>query len=313
MGGSVGLICLTITFISNLQLNYNNLIVHFLKKPHPFPESINQKIGASLSSGFLVSLFLWIFSPFDIQDTPVDNINLYIAGFGLVTVAVTMLTTLFIPIALPLFFLESNWTVGKNILYTLLSVIGIGFANLFYNHLITGQQIVWIDLLKFQFYTLSVTLFLISVTTFIRYNTNQAFYSKNALLLNKEIAEEKTGETQVHFFLIQSESEKEELRVTIDSLLYVEAADNYCKFYLLTDEKVKTRMLRVSLKKVEEQLLSPCFFRCHRSYIVNINQIEEVRGNSQGYKIVLKSATDPIPVSRQLSTSFIEKVKMLNK
>ena len=40
-------------------------------------------------------------------------------------------------------------------------------------------------------------------------------------------------------------------------------------------------------------------FRCHRSFIVNVDHIAEVKGNSQGYKLFLDSIDFPVLVSHK--------------
>ena len=40
------------------------------------------------------------------------------------------------------------------------------------------------------------------------------------------------------------------------------------------------------------------FLRCHRSFIVNIEQIKQVKGNSQGVNLMLGDGIDYVPVSR---------------
>lgn len=55
-------------------------------------------------------------------------------------------------------------------------------------------------------------------------------------------------------------------------ILYIEADRNYCQIYT----KDKNITLTITLKALEEKLPSPMFVRIHRSYIVNISQIEEV-------------------------------------
>jgi DNA-binding LytR/AlgR family response regulator len=41
-------------------------------------------------------------------------------------------------------------------------------------------------------------------------------------------------------------------------------------------------------------------FKCHRSYMVNINYIDRFEGNSQGYRLFFENLSFPIPVSKNL-------------
>lgn len=46
-------------------------------------------------------------------------------------------------------------------------------------------------------------------------------------------------------------------------------------------------------------------FQCHRSFIVNLNNISSARGNSNGYTLELGDGLATVPVSR----SFVPKLK----
>jgi len=66
--------------------------------------------------------------------------------------------------------------------------------------------------------------------------------------------------------------------------------------------------VRCSLIYAENLLKDDKFiFKCHRSYLVNINYIDKVEGNSQGYKLYLENVPTPIPVSK----IFAQKLKEL--
>jgi len=62
------------------------------------------------------------------------------------------------------------------------------------------------------------------------------------------------------------------VRVVIADILYIEAERNYCRIF----SKTKEYLLVLTLKEMAEKLPEPYFLRVHRSYIVNIAQIEEV-------------------------------------
>jgi DNA-binding LytR/AlgR family response regulator len=47
-------------------------------------------------------------------------------------------------------------------------------------------------------------------------------------------------------------------------------------------------------------------FKCHRSFIVNLNYIERVEGNMQGYRLFIDNINFPIPVSKNLVNKLHE-------
>ena len=66
------------------------------------------------------------------------------------------------------------------------------------------------------------------------------------------------------------------VKVSIADIRYVEAMSEYLKVYLVSEQKPIITLL--SMKKMEERL-PDYFMRIHRSYIINLNQIQEVNKN----------------------------------
>lgn len=62
----------------------------------------------------------------------------------------------------------------------------------------------------------------------------------------------------------------------------------------------------MTLKEFEEQLKAFSFvFKVHRSYIVNLQAIESISGNAQGYVLCIKHFSEgSIPVSRSTIEAF---------
>ena len=97
------------------------------------------------------------------------------------------------------------------------------------------------------------------------------------------------------------------VKVTISDIRYVEAMSEYLKVFLCSQPKPIITLL--SMKKMEERLPAN-FMRIHRSYIVNLNEIQEVNKN----RIILDADTY-LPVGdnykdtfqRYLDTKFLGK------
>ena len=57
----------------------------------------------------------------------------------------------------------------------------------------------------------------------------------------------------------------------------IEAVGNYVKIYQLRDGQVHNDMLRATSKQMEEDLSSyPMIVRCHRAFLVNLQQVERI-------------------------------------
>jgi DNA-binding LytR/AlgR family response regulator len=100
----------------------------------------------------------------------------------------------------------------------------------------------------------------------------------------------------------------EHVSLEISNLLYIEAVGNYVKVCQLQDNEVQTHMLRATMKQMEDALQTyPMIVRCHRAFMVNLGQVEEISSNSRAMQLVIHHSHDAIPVSR----SNVNKLKEL--
>ena len=65
-----------------------------------------------------------------------------------------------------------------------------------------------------------------------------------------------------------------------------------------------------SLKQYEDLLSSSFFYRCHRSYIVNLDKITKVI-KAHNCQVVLKNGAE-VPVSRARKKEVLEKIMAIN-
>ncbi|HVU59179.1 MAG TPA: LytTR family DNA-binding domain-containing protein [Puia sp.] len=95
--------------------------------------------------------------------------------------------------------------------------------------------------------------------------------------------------------------------------LYAEAADNYVKIFYTDDQQ----LIRSTLRQLEEIFQgNERIFRCHRTYLVNLDKVVHISGNAQGYKLHLEGVSQIIPVSRSLNgqiASLVARPKDLPK
>ena len=106
---------------------------------------------------------------------------------------------------------------------------------------------------------------------------------------------------------VSSESGKEKVEIRLDDLLLIKSIDNYVEIYMADEDQVKMMMLRSSLSRIERDLKDHLFvFKCHRAFLVNVNAISRVIGNSQGYKLLFKGIEFAVPVSRKTSKDLFK-------
>jgi len=76
------------------------------------------------------------------------------------------------------------------------------------------------------------------------------------------------------FLFIKSEDKL--VKIKKDDILFLESMRDYVKFVT----PAKSYITYSTLKNMEEKLIGPLFLKVHRSYIVNINKIDDIRGNT---------------------------------
>ena len=91
----------------------------------------------------------------------------------------------------------------------------------------------------------------------------------------------------------------ESVTLQISHLLYIEAVGNYVKVSHLRNDQVHTDMLRATMKQMEETLQGyPMIVRCHRAFLVNLGQVEQIVSHSGSTQLLIKHCHESLPVSR---------------
>ena len=101
--------------------------------------------------------------------------------------------------------------------------------------------------------------------------------------------------------MITFRDETEKLRFSIKSqdILFVESTDNYVTVHTVEKGKIRKIMLRNTMKRLEKELEGTLIQRCHRSYMVNFENIKLVKLISTNLYIYMDHTEEiRIPVSR---------------
>ena len=90
-----------------------------------------------------------------------------------------------------------------------------------------------------------------------------------------------------------------DLQIPINNLLYIEAQKNNVSVCYISNDKIATAEIHTTLAAVLEDLQTYLnIFQCHRSFVVNLNNITSAQGNSNGYQLKLGTCPTTVPVSR---------------
>lgn len=287
-------------------------IIKWLNRPYPFDGSWRDNWRNALFGGLFVFLFLLVFQPFGIRvsDGNLGKAAIIFGYFGLVT-AGTLIFAALIMRALPSFFKEDGWVIWKEVFSNILFVMMIGTGNMVLALFIFNNPFNWTTFFVWQKMTFIIGIFPILFSIYTKQQILQKRHLLGADQLNTKITDHPINDdAAIPTVTLQGDNQNELLEILPSALLYLEAADNYVQVYFQKKGATENYMLRSTLKKMEDQLDGhPQFFRCHRTYIVNLNKVNHVSGNAQGYKLHLENSDKLLPVSRSMNEEIVERFK----
>ncbi|NMM50867.1 LytTR family DNA-binding domain-containing protein [Marinigracilibium pacificum] len=103
---------------------------------------------------------------------------------------------------------------------------------------------------------------------------------------------------------IKGDNGKTQLKVKPENILYFKAEDNYVDIFYRSGGQVKSKLIRNSLKNFEEELAS-ILIRCHRSFLVNLDQVEHVETKA-GKVFLLFDTNHQVPVSKKYQDNIVK-------
>lgn len=102
-----------------------------------------------------------------------------------------------------------------------------------------------------------------------------------------------------------------QLSVTKENLLYIESADNYIYIWYMKSNLPKKLMLRNTLKRTTELLADTNVMRCHRGYMVNMEQVKVLRREKENFYLELGiEGVKDIPVSKTYGDAVMKWLSM---
>lgn len=95
------------------------------------------------------------------------------------------------------------------------------------------------------------------------------------------------------------------LTTRCSNVLYIEAADNYANVHYINGRKVDAFILHNSLKDIEKDYLAMGFLRCHRGYMVNVENVKLMRKDHGSLVLEINHTSKIIPVSKSYASDVI--------
>lgn len=302
--------------INSLQGSWTQRLVDWLNTPFPFYLNDDRKnfLLVTVLSAF-VTLFLYLFK----TESEFSFANGLEWLHGLITFGALVFNILLLPRIFTALMDPTTWTIKKYIVFNVWHLVLIwAIATVLEKMFFCPFDMGWLTVARHTVVQVAIkgiipialcTLFL--KAQLLQQSLREAIKTNQELqkiqTLKREAKESVKASSQITLYSDTSES----LSFNLPDLLFIEADDNYSTVMWKEGGGIQKKLLRVNLKNLESQLDNSFTLRCHRSYIVNVNAISAISGNTNGYKLKINGSDFSIPVSRPKGKEIMEKISQL--
>ena len=279
-------------------------------------ETITTRI---ISTTFMV-VALAVFKPFGL-DAWQWQAYVHLVALGVIGFSICMITDIILKyvIKMPRSFKKgAEYIIRRNLWFQLINTPLVALGICLYRHFvlsdrIEGNQLSLVNFLE----TLAIIAFCsFAIGLYWRFKYRSKYLVmelEETRLLNEELkkvqedrivaelksATPESGISNSLQELTLTGTTNESVTLQISHLLYIEAVGNYVKVSHLRDDQVHTDMLRATMKQMEETLQGyPMIVRCHRAFLVNLGQVEQIVSHSGSTQLLIKHCHESLPVSR---------------
>ena len=278
----------------------------FLTRTYPFKQSPHW-LRDSIVYGVVIWAILFVLQPFGFSMYRGSKF-LVAALFGLVTSGCYAVYGL--SVVRTLHARVKPWRIWHQAFTVLGLILFIAVCNFILFSFIFKYPITLRFFLAFLYWTMIIGTIITTLAIVIDYNRN--LRDRMEELLSNTTEEQK----DISITISDHNVRGNDLTIPINDLLYIEAQKNNVSVCFVKDGKPQTTEIHTTLTAVAEELKDyENIFQCHRSFIVNVNNITSARGNSNGYQLTLGKATgrrdsgNTCPAIIPVSRSYVPRLK----
>ena len=278
----------------------------FLTRTYPFKQSPHW-LRDSIVYGVVIWAILFVLQPFGFSMYRGSKC-LVAALFGLVTSGCYAVYGL--SVVRTLHARVKPWRIWHQAFTVLGLILFIAVCNFILFSFIFKYPITLRFFLAFLYWTMIIGIIITTLAIVIDYNRN--LRDRMEELLSNTTEEQK----DISITISDHNVRGNDLTIPINDLLYIEAQKNNVSVCFVKDGKLQTTEIHTTLTAVAEELKDyENIFQCHRSFIVNVNNITSARGNSNGYQLTLGKATvrrdsgNTCPAIIPVSRSYVPRLK----
>lgn len=255
-------------------------------------------------SAAFVALALAIFKPFGLDamqwQAYLHLLVIWVIGVGICIVTDSLLTYLFM---MPSSTQKGvSYIIHRNLWFQLINTPLIALAICLYRHFVLsgsveGNMLSWGNYLE----TLIIIAFCsFAIGLYWRFRFRSKYLEAELEEMQQINERLECMNAPMSDWITLNGTTSETVRLQASNILYIESVGNYVKVCYLDDGSMPTiQTLRATSKYMEEALKEySMIVRCHRAFLVNLQQVEKIVSQSGILQLKMKHTGDILPVSR---------------
>lgn len=281
-------------------------MLKFLLRASPILFSIKVRFIISFGISIFVFSFLFIFEPFGVFEKLLVSKFIACFGFGLIV------------LSLNIFFLfgwnywfatmyDQRWTTWRQLVSIFIHISIISLLNVIYSAYVFSPELaegktLMERIIDAQFYAHSIgfipTIFMM---TYAELKLSEVYSKQSENVFTTPAVEKEISKVN-----IKMDNSDVEIELSSANFKFAKASGNYVELFYSKEGKVVKDLQRITLSKFEGQISKSELnvMKTHRSYVVNLDSVQDIQGNAQGYVLSLLNTDEKVPVARNNVADF---------
>lgn len=266
---------------------------------------LKEDLGLLISISLGVFLFILFLQPFPLDSFDLNNNLIFVGGLAAIVFIIMVIVHVISPWLIQKYDHKDYQSIFSSFMGGLIMVVLSAVAFAFYLYYVGDIEITFFIMFKVVIICFAppVALRLYDLIKRLKFENESLKKQLELIQSQVEVFEEKDLNKTVELI---SENANENFTLPASDIVFIKSADNYVEIVYKDAENLKKKLIRNTLKNIEQQLKAfPDLIRCHRICIVNKQHIEKLNKDYNNHWLTILDSDEKIPVSRQ----YLMKIK----
>jgi hypothetical protein len=282
--------------------------VDWLNRPFPLVVSFRIKMLYILFFGIFISLFILFFKPFGLYSVGHPTLYYYAFAYGITSSVSLSISSFVLTWLFPGYFSKQKWNIGRQICFMLCFFVIFSMCNWVCYFYLNMKEITGFT--PISIVSVSFALGIIPSIVYILIVERQYFKALHSVRSDNYTLKDLDIVSDVVFC---SSNNNQKFTYKSTDIHCIKGCGNYFIVYYEFQNGIRQQIIRNTLTSAEKKLNTKEFIRCHKSFIVNSNKIEVIKGNRKDMKLNISNLEFDIPVSRTLSKKDFESLLLKSR